>query len=213
MKVLIAPNFNHAMAQLPPEAQREVAQIYQFASTVPKDELVNSPILTKLAVGDELYTLRTRGTRIFCSFPEEDVVLFVDVSTAHVPSRLKLDKSEITLFSTMGVPKAYIAHEDDNTIYSFDGRPLAYIDQQTNVWGFNGRHLGWFDDDILWDHGGRRVGFTAETCPTYRQFEPFKGFRQFKPFKAFRQFAPMKPLKSYSNSEIELLAFLVQGRV
>jgi hypothetical protein len=71
--------------------------------------------------------------------------------------------SKLTLFDAQGTPVAYVDFEDERTIYSFDGRPLAYLDEGKNIYGFNGRHLGWFEDGVVWDHKGNRSGFTQSS--------------------------------------------------
>lgn len=212
MKVLITSNFNSAMQSLSKAAQREVSSLYTLVSSLSREELVNSPLLTKLEfTSGDIYTLRTRTVRVFCAFDSEDDLLFLDVKEVKGPTVESAPQPEITLFTPRGAPQAYIATDEENTIYSFDGRPLGYIDDQANVYGFNGRHLGWFEEGKIWDHEGRRVGYTSQTCPAFVQFEPFKGFKRFKPFKAFAQFPPFKPFKSLTNSQIDLLRFLEQG--
>ena len=120
--------------------------------------------------------------------------------------------AETTLFDTSGAPIAYIDHSDEQTVYSFAGEPLAYVDEDSHVYGFNGTHLGWFQDGVLWDHSGLRSGFTQGTSPVFTQFEPFKGFKQFKPFKGFKAFAPFQPFKGYTNSNVPLYDWLARGR-
>lgn len=212
MRVLITPQFNAAMLNIGKSAQQEISQLFALVSAMSQEQLINSPILTKLeSGGGNIYTLRTRSTRVFCSFDSADDLLFLDAKEVKYPSiESQPQESEITLFGSKGDPKAYIAKDEENTIYSFDGRPLAYLDGE-NIYGFNGRHLGWFEDGIVWDHKGLRVGFTSSKCPAFTKFEPFKGFKRFKPFKAFKQFAPFKPFKSYSSSNSDLLTFLEAG--
>lgn len=212
MKVLITPQFNRGMLALSKDARTEVSRLFSLVSATSREQLVKSPLLTKLERGKEdIYTLRTRSVRVFCAFDLAGDLLFLDVSEARSPSAAGKGPNEITLFGPHGEPKAYVATSDDNTIYSFHGRPLAYVDENSNVYGFNGRHLGWFEDGIIWDHRGLKVGFTSSACPAFTRFEPFKGFKQFKPFKAFKAFAPFKPFKSLSNSSTDLLTFLEEG--
>ena len=213
MKVLIAPNFTEAMAKLSDSARREAVELYSLVSTLPKEQLVESSLLTRLDTAMDIYTLRSRSTRVFCSFSDDDTVIFLDVKEAAESPIFPEAKrsSELTLYNWRGAPQAYLATDDDNTLYSFDGRPLAYLDGE-NVYGFNGKHLGWFEDGIVWDHKGQRVGFVAAKCPSLRSLEPFKGFKQFKPFKSFKQFAPFKPFKSAINAKADLLEHLAVGR-
>lgn len=214
MRVLVTPQFNTSMRRLNPQAQKEAARLFTMASTLSRDQLTQSPLLTKLNTGEQLYTLRGQTVRVFCTFNARNDLLFLDVGEAEVPPVAPSTplKREVTLFGRSGDPQVYISVPEENTIYSFDGMPLAYVDEQRNIYGFNGVHLGWFEDGIVWDHQGKRVGFTAKTCPVFTRFEPFKGFKQFKPFKGFKQFAPFKPFKSYAHSETELLEFLRAGR-
>lgn len=213
MRVLITPQFNAAMLQLSKPSQQEVAQLYTVAFAMTKEQLIDSPLLTRLESGTgDLYTLRTRSTRVFCSFDSADDLLFLDVREVKFPSieTPAPQESETTLFGPNGDPKVYIAKDEENTIYSFDGRPLAYLDGE-NIYGFNGRHLGWLEDGIVWDHKGLRVGFTSSKCPAFTKFEPFQGFKRFKPFKSFKTFAPFKPFKTFSTSNADLLTFLEAG--
>lgn len=119
--------------------------------------------------------------------------------------------SQATLFDANGAPAAYIDHADENTIYSFEGEPLAYLDGD-NVYGFNGKHIGWYEEGILWDHSGARAGYTKNTSPVFTQFEPFKSFKQFKPFKAFKEFAPFKPFKGAQSLDVPLYQWLANGK-
>lgn len=208
MRVLITPQFNASMLNLGKNAQQEISQLFALASSMSLEQLIDLPIFTKLESGNgDMYTLRTRSTRVFCTFDSADDLLFLDAKEVRYPSieAPTPQDSEITLFGPKGDPKAYIATDEENTIYSFDGRPLAYLDQD-NIYGFNGHHLGWFEDGIVWDHKGLRTGFTSSTCPAFTKFEPFKGFKRFKPFKNFKRFAPFKPFKSLSQSKTDMLA-------
>ena len=119
--------------------------------------------------------------------------------------------SETTLFSSDGTPVAYVAHDDEATIYSWSGIPVAYL-HQDHVYGFNGRHLGWFQDGIVWDHGGKKSGFVKETLPVYAQYEPYKAYKQYKPYRSYQQFAPYQPYKSVALADMPLSALLGTGR-
>lgn len=61
---------------------------------------------------------------------------------------------EINLYDSSGSATAYIDdYVADQVIYLWDGRPEAYL-IQTDVYGFNGKHLGWFEKGILHDNNG-----------------------------------------------------------
>ena len=215
MKILITHQFNQAMLNLRPNEQQEVSQLFSIVSNLEKSEVLDSALLTRItSKAENIYTLRGQSVRIFCTFDADENMLFLDVASAGPPQFLntEIDEDETTLFGAKGDPKAYIARDEENTIYSFNGKPLAYVDENSNIYGFNGKHLGWFEDGIVWDHQGKRVGFTKRTSSIFTQFEPFKGFKQFKPFRAFKQYAPYKPFKAMSTSSFNLLDFLEKGR-
>jgi len=117
----------------------------------------------------------------------------------------------MTLFDKDGNPVAYIEIEDENTIYLWDGTPVAYLYSE-NIYGFNGKHLGWFGDGVIRNHEGEKCGFTGSNVPVATKLEPFKSFKQFKPFKSFKEFAPFKPFDSWSTSSLLLKDFLRQGQ-
>lgn len=107
---------------------------------------------------------------------------------------------EISLFNSSGSPAAYIDMEDDLTIYLWNGKPVAYLEDRDvnafHVWGFNGKHLGWFEKGAIWDRNGGALCAIKEVLRGVAKFEPFKSFKQFKPFKSFKEFPPFKPLLS-----------------
>ncbi|KWT95605.1 MULTISPECIES: 4-fold beta flower protein [unclassified Variovorax] len=107
------------------------------------------------------------------------------------------DDEEVALFSGSGRADAYIAIAEELTIYLWGGKPVAYLEKNDtgggyHVYGFNGKHLGWFTKGVVWDSEGYASCATKEALKT-TAFEPFKSFKEFKPFKAFKEFAPFRP--------------------
>lgn len=217
MKTLITNQFNLAMRALTPAMQKEVSALFSFSNSADKALLVASPLTQIESQNNDIFTLRGKSVRIFCSFlmeDEEESIVFLDVKPVRTfggVGRHSDLQGEITLFDAQGNPIAYIECSNERTIFTFNGEPLAYIDENHSIYGFNGTHLGWYEEQIIWDHSGCRVGFTKNTCPAFTRFEPFKGFKQFKPFKSFKQFAPFKPLKRSAISSLSLLDFLKAG--
>src|SRR5579864_6900639 len=71
----------------------------------------------------------------------------------------KASDEEVTLFNSKGKAIAYIAVSDDMTIYMWNGKPVAYMEPDKgatgfHVYGFNGKHLGWFVKGLIRDHEG-----------------------------------------------------------
>jgi hypothetical protein len=110
-------------------------------------------------------------------------------------------EDEVSLFSGSGDASAYIALSEEMTIYLWSGKPVAYLSTDDNggyhIYGFNGKHLGWFISGIIRDHQGSAACGTKDVMKSTK-FEPFKAFKEFKPFKAFKEFAPSRP--AFSNS-------------
>ena len=123
-------------------------------------------------------------------------------------------ESEISLFDSDGTPVSYIAMDDDMTIYSWSGKPLAYLESRSggtgfNIYGFNGKHLGWFEDGVMRDHKGK--GACGIGGVVNAKLEPLKGLKQLKPLKALTQLEPLRPLDSLSWSDTPCAVFLYEG--
>jgi hypothetical protein len=123
---------------------------------------------------------------------------------------VRASSDETALFDGEGKPIAYVALDEDSTIYLWSGKPVAYLSENSNggfdVYGFNGRHLGWFVSGIIWAHDGK-VGCATSARMRTPAFEPFKGFKEFKPFKNFKEFAPYRPtfVMNWSETACNLL--------
>ena len=123
-----------------------------------------------------------------------------------------LAQEEISLFDSTGKPTAYIAEE--LTIYLWSGNPVAYLHSESgkvHVYGFNGKHLGWFVRGIVRDHDGNAVGAVKEVFRSPVEYEPYKSYKQYKPYKSYREYAPYQPYLSRDWSQMPLLLFLMQG--
>ncbi len=72
-----------------------------------------------------------------------------------------------TFYDEFGSPKAYI--EDDCNIFLFNGECIGYV-LKDSVYNFNGKHLGFFKDGWIRDNDGRCVVFvkTAKKGPERR---------------------------------------------
>ena len=108
---------------------------------------------------------------------------------------------EITIYDKKGNPCAYIATDDDHTIYLFNGQPVAYIAGE-NIYGFNGKHLGWFKRRVTYDRNGLRIGFTKIICPSPTQVEPKKSAKKVKPVKSAKKLHLRNLIFSLVNQKI-----------
>lgn len=116
---------------------------------------------------------------------------------------------ETTLFNKTGRPVAYIA-TDGETIHLWDGRAVAYLvgDQ---VFGWNGKQLGWFDNGTIFDIYGLRAGFIKSKSPIPTDIEPKKPAPQTKSSKSVRQGGVAKPVMCYGYSNRSLFDLLEEG--
>lgn len=100
------------------------------------------------------------------------------------------------------------------TIYLWDGKPVAYLsrnDGDFHIYGFNGKHLGWYIKGIVRDHYGNAVGASKNATSMYTEYEPYKSYKQYKPYKSYKEYAPYKPYLSSSWSSTNFKLFLLQG--
>ncbi len=122
---------------------------------------------------------------------------------------------QITLYDKNKEAIAYIDYRDDATIYTFEGEPVAYIESEEQVYGFNGKFLGWYYDGVLYDktyyavgakHGIARGGInTVSTRP-----EKIKGTKHLRPFKPVTGTGYERPVLKDSWSEILLTEFFTR---
>jgi hypothetical protein len=118
---------------------------------------------------------------------------------------------ETTIYDKNGQPVAYVADDYSGTIYLWEGEPVAYIHEDVHVFGFNGRHLGWFKDEVLYGPDGKRVGFTTNSCPISISKSPRKGKRRQGGDVRPRWKAPASPKFALLLSDQSLEDFLKQG--
>ena len=119
---------------------------------------------------------------------------------------------ETTLFDSRGRAVAYVA--EDLTIYLWSGKPVAYFDRDSgsglHIYGFNGKHLGWFSRGIARDHSGDGACAEKEALSS-TEIEPIKSIKEIKPIKSIKEIAPIRPIFSRSWSEIPCRFFLQEG--
>ncbi len=118
---------------------------------------------------------------------------------------------EISLFDNNNNAVAYIAVDDDLTIYLWEGKPVAYLDGE-NVYGFNGKHLGWFIKGVIFDHDGDAVCAIKSRVSGYTSYEGYKSYKSYKPYKSYKEYAPYKPYFSNNFSAIPCSLALALGK-
>jgi hypothetical protein len=120
---------------------------------------------------------------------------------------------ERTIYDRDGYAVAYITDDYHETVYMWDGAPVAYLYDDEHLYGINGRHLGWFTDEILFDNKGNRIGFTANSCPVPIAKEPVKTEKKARDEIRPRWQAPPRPKLTFDFSDQALPDLLSQGQV
>lgn len=119
---------------------------------------------------------------------------------------------EETLYDVTGKPVAYIDLNDDYTIYLWNGTPVAYLSDNLTIYGFNGKHLGWYEEGIIRNLRGEKNGFNKNTLNVYAKYETYKSYKKYKPYKSYKQYSKYKPYYKISKSSISLEDFLSNGK-
>jgi hypothetical protein len=117
---------------------------------------------------------------------------------------------EETLYDISGNPVAYIDYDSECTVYMWSGKPVAYITSDM-IYGFNGKHLGWYVDGVVRNLSGQICGTNRYAATVYLKYEPYKAYKQYRPYRAFREFAHFKPLFTRVKSNESLSQVLSRG--
>ena len=117
---------------------------------------------------------------------------------------------ETTLYDAHRRPRIYISGDGENDIYTWDGHAVACIDGE-QVFGWRGRHIGWFIKGVLYDCKGFRIGFTAEqftdpTFPVPAKYAKYTTTRRYPKLTA-----QARPELSQGNSRADLETFIRQN--
>jgi len=121
---------------------------------------------------------------------------------------------EVALYNNSGTPVAYISTDDASTIYLWSGIPVAYLEEsagEANVWGFNGKHLGWFENGVIWDDRGNGACAIEAALPNFGKPQPVKSLRRLKPPKRQHKLTPLKPIISRRFGKIRCAILLKFG--
>ena len=128
---------------------------------------------------------------------------------------------EITLFDQSGESVIYIDLDDDLAIYIWEGHATAYLDGSLNqflrgetldVYGWNGKHLGWYFDGIIMNHNGDASCVTRERHPgPVTEYVKYVKYVQYVKYVSY--VAPVEPIFSNHFGEPDCLTLISSGRV
>ena len=117
---------------------------------------------------------------------------------------------EVTLFDADGRAGAYVDASAETTIYPWSGRPVAYLEGKS-IYGFNGRHPGWFDRGVVRDHQGHCAGFAQGVTGRLTRIEGLKSLKSLKPLKSLKELEPPQSPHSAQSPRLSLELLLLSG--
>ena len=120
---------------------------------------------------------------------------------------------DINLYDKNGMARAYISDDYNETVYLWNGHPVARIYEGRHVYGMNGKHLGWFIDSVMYNNEGERIGFTFESCPVTVTKAPGKPEKYPADEIKARWSSPPLPGLAFVAADKSLEEFLKQGQI
>jgi hypothetical protein len=130
-------------------------------------------------------------------------------------SSFSCQAAEVSLFDASGEAVAYVDTGDELTIYLWSGKPVAYLENRygdsTHVWGFNGKHLGWFERGAIWGDDGSAACASKEAMTILPRLESLKSLKELKPLKSLKELPPLKPMLSGRFGRIPCAIYLEVG--
>jgi hypothetical protein len=87
---------------------------------------------------------------------------------------------------------------------------VAYLDDDS-VYGFNGKHLGWYRNGAVYDQDGDIVVARASMFRGAVEAAPPRGIRGLKPLKGLKELRPLRPLFGLSWSRMPAAVFFLRG--
>jgi len=119
---------------------------------------------------------------------------------------------EITFYDKTGHPKIYLSTENDNSFYTWEGHAVAYV-YEDKIFGWKGKHIGWYNDGILYDLNGYRVCSIREKCP-YSVYSEYSKYSKYSRYSRYSRYSPYsKPSFRSSYADTDLIDFITQDRV
>jgi hypothetical protein len=125
-----------------------------------------------------------------------------------------LNAQQVSLYDREGDARAYIDYDQEATIFMWDGTPVAFLNKEGNnigVVGFSGSFLGWYEEGVVYDKKGYKVG-TRKEGAFITKMERIKGIQKIVPIKPITPITPISPIFLISWSPTSLTEFLYWGK-
>ncbi|GEM_PF-223376 len=137
------------------------------------------------------------------TYQEKEIYIKLENDLAESLEEVIVEDSELTFYDMNGDPVAY--SEDGEYIYLFEGKPVAYFNDNT-IYNFDGKQLGWYEAGCVLDLQGEHVFFTEDASSSIlkllKGLKPLKGVKELKPLKGLKELKKLKPLKINSWSDL-----------
>ena len=106
--------------------------------------------------------------------------------------------SDTIFYNKTGQPICYLSGKDDETIFLFNGTPVAYI-YNKSVYSFKGKHLGWYENAWIYDKNGYCIFYTEHASggpiKPVKRIAPVKSITRVVPIKSVKSIPPVRPIK------------------
>ena len=119
---------------------------------------------------------------------------------------------EITFYNKTGHPQIYLSDEHENSFYTWDGHAVAYL-YKDKIYGWKGKHIGWYQDGSIYDLNGYKAGSIKEKCPCIVYIENVKYVKYVQYSRYCRSSSYSKPLFSQSYCDMDLIDFIAQNKI
>ena len=114
----------------------------------------------------------------------------------------------MVLYDSRRQAVAYLDPNDSRTVYLWSGEPVAYVVDES-IYGFNGKHLGWYENGVIVDHDGNVVVSPAIAFRKPVQPAPARGLKGVTPSKETKERTPVKPALASSWSDLSVRHFFL----
>jgi hypothetical protein len=82
---------------------------------------------------------------------------------------------------------------------------------ETHIYGFNGKHLGWYENGIFYDSEGDVVGFFENASSNKVSVPSPKGIKQITQIKSIEEISTIQPILGLSCSKTPITIFFRLG--
>lgn len=118
---------------------------------------------------------------------------------------------EFSFFDSRGRAVAYLDISQELVFYLWSGQPVAYLDNES-VYGFNGKHLGWYQNGRVYDLAGAVVAAPADAFREPVSTAPPRAPQGLRPLKGLKELRPLKPMFRQTWSDTPASVFFLMGR-